>query len=108
PCPPTCPAAAAPACSGPSRSCSSRWPRALTSSSRLCVPTRATLLPHRRLRPLGLRHECGWSTEGDMPEYLSPGVYVEEVSYRAKAIEGVSTVFLGVVPRSASVIAGAK
>ena len=26
-----------------------------------------------------------------MPEYLSPGVYVEEVSFRAKSIEGVPT-----------------
>lgn len=26
-----------------------------------------------------------------MPEYLSPGVYLEEVSFRAKSIEGVST-----------------
>jgi hypothetical protein len=26
-----------------------------------------------------------------MPEYLSPGVYVEETSFRAKSIEGVST-----------------
>ncbi|HEX5165875.1 MAG TPA: phage tail sheath subtilisin-like domain-containing protein, partial [Thermomicrobiales bacterium] len=26
-----------------------------------------------------------------MPEYLAPGVYVEEVSYRAKSIEGAST-----------------
>jgi phage tail sheath protein FI len=26
-----------------------------------------------------------------MPEYLSPGVYVEEVSFRAKSLEGVST-----------------
>ncbi len=26
-----------------------------------------------------------------MPEYLAPGVYVEEVSYRSKTIEGVST-----------------
>ena len=26
-----------------------------------------------------------------MPEYLAPGVYVEEVSYRSKSIEGVST-----------------
>ena len=25
-----------------------------------------------------------------MPEYLSPGVYVEEVSFRAKSMEGVS------------------
>ena len=23
-----------------------------------------------------------------MPEYLSPGVYIEEVSFRAKTIEG--------------------
>src|SRR3954466_7043201 len=26
-----------------------------------------------------------------MPEYLAPGVYVEEVSFRAKSIEGVAT-----------------
>src|ERR1035438_3945111 len=26
-----------------------------------------------------------------MPEYLSPGVYVEEVSFRARSIEGVAT-----------------
>src|SRR5689334_14124846 len=26
-----------------------------------------------------------------MPEYLSPGVYVEEVSFRSKSIEGVPT-----------------
>src|SRR5260221_12640873 len=26
-----------------------------------------------------------------MPEYLAPGVYVEEVSFRAKSIEGVGT-----------------
>ena len=26
-----------------------------------------------------------------MPEYLAPGVYVEETAYRSKAIEGVST-----------------
>src|SRR3954470_16119437 len=26
-----------------------------------------------------------------MPEYLAPGVYVEEVSFRAKTIEGVPT-----------------
>lgn len=30
--------------------------------------------------------------EGDvMPEYRAPGVFVEEVSFRSKAIEGVST-----------------
>jgi phage tail sheath protein FI len=32
-----------------------------------------------------------------MPEYLSPGVYVEEVSFRAKFIEGVSTSTAGMV-----------
>jgi Bacteriophage tail sheath protein len=32
-----------------------------------------------------------------MPEYLAPGVYVEEVSYRSKLIEGVSTSTAGFV-----------
>jgi uncharacterized protein len=32
-----------------------------------------------------------------MPEYLSPGVYVEEVSFRAKSIEGVPTSTTGMV-----------
>jgi phage tail sheath protein FI len=32
-----------------------------------------------------------------MPEYLAPGVYVEEVSFRAKSIEGVSTSVTGFV-----------
>ncbi len=32
-----------------------------------------------------------------MPEYLSPGVYVEEVSFRAKSIEGVSTSVTGFI-----------
>src|SRR5579872_4308229 len=32
-----------------------------------------------------------------MPEYLAPGVYVEEVSYRAKSIEGLSTTTTGFV-----------
>src|SRR5260221_4593678 len=32
-----------------------------------------------------------------MPEYLAPGVYIEEVSYRAKLIEGVSTSTAGFV-----------
>src|SRR5437879_2055249 len=32
-----------------------------------------------------------------MPEYLAPGVFVEEVSYRAKTIEGVSTTTTGFV-----------
>lgn len=30
-----------------------------------------------------------------MPEYLAPGVYIEETSYRAKTIEGVSTTVTG-------------
>src|SRR6478609_685743 len=32
-----------------------------------------------------------------MPEYLAPGVYVEETSYRSKSIEGVSTTTTGFV-----------
>jgi phage tail sheath protein FI len=32
-----------------------------------------------------------------MPEYLSPGVYVEETSFRAKSIEGVSTTVTGFI-----------
>lgn len=32
-----------------------------------------------------------------MPEYLAPGVFVEEVSFRAKSIEGVSTTTTGFV-----------
>src|SRR4051812_44979494 len=32
-----------------------------------------------------------------MPEYLAPGVYVEEVSYRSKSIEGVPTSTTGFV-----------
>jgi uncharacterized protein len=32
-----------------------------------------------------------------VPEYLAPGVYVEEVSFRAKSIEGVSTSVAGMV-----------
>jgi len=32
-----------------------------------------------------------------MPEYLAPGVYVEEVSFRSKSIEGVSTTTAGLV-----------
>src|SRR5205085_11644513 len=34
---------------------------------------------------------------GQMPEYLAPGVYVEEVSFRSKSIEGVSTTTTGFV-----------
>lgn len=32
-----------------------------------------------------------------MPEYLAPGVYLEEVSFRSKSIEGVSTTTTGLV-----------
>lgn len=32
-----------------------------------------------------------------MSEYLAPGVYVEETSYRSKSIEGVSTSSSGLV-----------
>jgi len=32
-----------------------------------------------------------------VPEYLAPGVYVEEASYRSKSIEGVSTSTRGFV-----------
>jgi uncharacterized protein len=32
-----------------------------------------------------------------MPEYLAPGVYVEEVSFRSKSIEGVSTTTCGLI-----------
>ena len=32
-----------------------------------------------------------------MPEYLAPGVFIEEVSFRAKSIEGVSTTTTGFV-----------
>jgi phage tail sheath protein FI len=32
-----------------------------------------------------------------MPEYLAPGVFVEEVSYRSKSIEGVGTSVAGIV-----------
>ncbi len=32
-----------------------------------------------------------------MPEYLAPGVYIEEVSFRSKSIEGVSTTTTGFI-----------
>jgi len=32
-----------------------------------------------------------------MPEYLAPGVYIEETSFRPKTIEGVSTSTAGFV-----------
>src|SRR5258706_1390299 len=35
-----------------------------------------------------------------MPEYLAPGVYIEEVSFRSKSIEGVSTTTTGFIGAS--------
>src|SRR5262245_44987552 len=35
--------------------------------------------------------------EDAMPEYLAPGVYVEETSFRSKSIEGVSTTTTGLI-----------
>ena len=32
-----------------------------------------------------------------MPEYLAPGVFVEETSFRSKSIEGVSTTTTGFI-----------
>ena len=32
-----------------------------------------------------------------MPEYLAPGVFIEEVPFRAKSIEGVSTSTAGFI-----------
>jgi phage tail sheath protein FI len=32
-----------------------------------------------------------------MPQYLAPGVYIEEVSFRSKSIEGVSTTVTGFI-----------
>jgi phage tail sheath protein FI len=43
-----------------------------------------------------------------VPEYLAPGVYVEETSYRSKSIEGVSTItrgFFGTIRRGGDTIA---
>jgi len=37
-----------------------------------------------------------------MPEYLAPGVYIEETSYRAKSIEGVATSTAGFVGQARS------
>jgi phage tail sheath protein FI len=42
-----------------------------------------------------------------MPEYLAPGVYLEEVAYRSKPIEGVSTCtkgFIGSIRLSAAAV----
>ena len=50
-------------------------------------PARARTGVSARRRPLSQR---GGSSINDVPEYLAPGVYVEEVSYRSKSIEGSS------------------
>src|SRR5438067_10659619 len=42
-------------------------------------------------------HRSSLAKEIDMPEYLAPGVYVEETSFRSKSIEGVSTTTTGFV-----------
>ena len=45
-----------------------------------------------------------------MPEYLAPGVYVEETNYRSKSIEGVSTStrgLLGSIRRGVDAVAKA-
>src|SRR5438093_6791609 len=42
-------------------------------------------------------HRSSLAKERDMPEYLAPGVYVEEVSFRSKSIEGVSTTTTGFI-----------
>src|SRR5512143_2447111 len=39
----------------------------------------------------------GPKEDHQMPEYLAPGVYVEEVSFRSKSIEGVSTTTTGFI-----------
>ena len=41
-----------------------------------------------------------------MPEYLSPGVYIEETSYRAKPIQGVSTSTAGFVGAASKGVEG--
>lgn len=41
-----------------------------------------------------------------MPEYLRPGVYIEETSYRAKPIQGVSTSTAGFVGACAKGVEG--
>jgi hypothetical protein len=40
-----------------------------------------------------------------LPEYTYPGVYIEEISFRAKAIDGVATFLLGVALGVAASIA---
>src|SRR4051812_14114056 len=44
-----------------------------------------------------LRLEISEREKSGMPEYLAPGVFVEEVSFRQKTIEGVSTSTTGFV-----------
>lgn len=63
--------------------------------------------PSRRLVQQRRRgSQRGRSSIDDVPEYLAPGVYVEEVSYRSKSIEGVSTStnrFVGAIRSGAAV-----
>jgi hypothetical protein len=55
-----------------------------------------TSTPRQRRNPI-LRNSVGGPAalgtydRATVPEYLAPGVYVEEVSYRSKSIPGVST-----------------
>jgi len=47
-----------------------------------------------------ISHRIAGKEHVTMPEYLAPGVYVEETSFRAKSIEGVSTSTTGFVGRA--------
>lgn len=51
-------------------------------------------------RPAGATSK-GPPEEGDMTEFIHPGVFVEEVSFRSKSIEGVSTSTAGFVGATA-------
>src|SRR5229473_1182492 len=54
----------------------------------------------RRGRPSGCRPSASSAWESNMPEYLSPGVYVEEVATGPRPIEGVGTSTVGFVGRT--------
>src|SRR5215213_25515 len=80
-----------------SRSCCARAPPTRSAVRRCCGSSQADADESK------LEWAAGWAAdeseerEALMPEYLAPGVYVEEVSYRAKSIEGVSTTTTGFV-----------
>jgi hypothetical protein len=81
---------------GPARS------RAAAVGGARCSPARAAAA--RRRDPAGrpaaifVRVRRGIDPqESPMPEYLAPGVFVEETSFRAKSIEGVSTTTTGFI-----------